>query len=69
MNNNNNNSIYCPNNKYGYKYNINHPKINELYLRYKEWKNIPRDYPMSDNERFDFEKYLDELLEKKLKNS
>ena len=70
MNNSNNNiSLYCSDNKYGYKYNINHPKINELYLRYKEWKGIAPNIPMSDNERFEFEKYIDEIIEKKLKNS
>lgn len=58
-------NIYIDNNKYDYRYNLNHPKINELYYRYKKWKGIPRDFPLSDEQRFDFEKYLDDLFKKK----
>ena len=32
--------IYAPENKYGYKINVNHPVIRVLYDRYKKWKGI-----------------------------
>lgn len=50
-------SIYNFNNPYGYRYNINHPKVNELFRRYRAWKGIHR--PLTDAERHDFETYLD----------
>lgn len=55
-------SIYTQNNPYGYKYNINHPKIRELYERYKEWKGIHT--VLSDEERFEFEDYLTKHFDK-----
>lgn len=55
-------SIYCKPNPYGYKYNINHPKIDELYRRYCSWKGFDR--PMTDAERLDFESYIDGLIKK-----
>lgn len=61
--NSNDISIYCPHNEYGYRYNINHPKINELYHRYMKWKGIVG-RPMTDKERYDFERYIDTLREK-----
>ena len=56
-------SIYCSANPYGYRYNVNHPKINELYRRYRAWKGIEK-RPLTDAERFDFEKYIDGLIKK-----
>ena len=52
------NSIYLKNNRYGYRLNLNHPKINELYRRYKEWKGLPVTMPLTDAERRDFEEYV-----------
>lgn len=57
-------SIYNASNPYGYKYNVNHPKVNELYRRYQAWKGIGQ-RPMTDDERKDFESYIDGLIEKK----
>lgn len=57
-------SIYLNNNPYGYKLNVNHPKINALLRRYKKWKGIADNLPMSDEQRFEFESYI----LKKLKN-
>ena len=51
-------SIYCFNNPYGFHLNINHPKINELYRRYKAWKGYPPHFPLSDKERREFESYI-----------
>jgi hypothetical protein len=56
-------SIYCPPNPYGYRYNVNHPQINELYRRYLVWKGIVK-RPPTDEERYEFEKYIDQLIKK-----
>lgn len=45
-------------NPYGYLVNINHSLIQPLYYRFKQWKGIPRRFPLSDEERFEFEKYI-----------
>lgn len=50
--------IFNDDNPYGYRININHPKVRKLYERYKKWKGIPPATPMSDNERLEFEMYL-----------
>lgn len=47
---------------FGYKYNVNHPLINDLYRRYKKWKGIPESSPMSNAQRADFESYIDKYL-------
>lgn len=56
-------SIYCAGNPWGYRYNINHPKIRELMQRYRVWKGIAM-RPMTDAERLDFENYLDGMVKK-----
>lgn len=48
-------SIYAPDNKYGYKINITHPDIKPLYQRFKKWKGIADWCPLSDAERLEFE--------------
>ena len=57
--------IYTKNNVYGYKLNINHPYIRKLYTRYKQWKNIAYNVPLSDDERFEFEDYIEKRILKK----
>lgn len=57
-------SIYTVNNPYGYRLNINHPKIKELFERYKKWKGIASVYPLSDTQRFEFESYVFGILKK-----
>lgn len=57
------NSVYTVDNQYGYRLNINHPLIRKFYYRYKRWKNIPVNMPLSDKERFDFEEYILAKLE------
>lgn len=52
------NTIYAAENKYGYRINIMHPKIEPLYKRYKKWKGIADWCPLSDAERFEFESYI-----------
>lgn len=47
-----NNSVYAPNNKYGYKININHPDIRPLYEHFKRKLGA---VILSDAERFQFE--------------
>lgn len=58
-------NIFTENNPYGYRLNINHPKIHELYLRYKAWKGIPRQFPLSDAERLEFESIVISKLEER----
>lgn len=48
-------NIFVDGNPYGYLLNISHPRIRELYWRFKDWKGIPRNMPMSDAERLEFE--------------
>lgn len=52
--------LHCAPNPYGYRYNVNHPIVNDLYRRYVKWKGIAR--PLTDAERFEFEKYLDRVF-------
>lgn len=51
-------SVYTQNNPYGYKVNINHPSVNPIYQRYKQHIGVPMHYPLSDNQRADFERYI-----------
>ena len=46
-----------------YKINVNHPVIRVLYDRYKKWKGIKM-IP-SDKERFEFEHYIEQLIQKR----
>lgn len=50
--------------KYGYRVNINHPRINPYYRRYKEWRRIAFADAMSDQERAEFEAYMLPIIEK-----
>ena len=59
-----NTSIYLHGNKYGFRYNVSHPKINELYRRYKSWQGLPSNDPLSNEQRYEFEKYLDGIFKK-----
>ena len=59
---NNNISVFSGYNPYGYRYNVNHPYINELYCRYKKWKGIPQSDPMSNEQRKEFEAYVDSIF-------
>ena len=52
------NTFAHPPDKYGYRLNLHHPVVSELYDRFKDWKGIPRRYPLSDKERFEFEEYV-----------
>lgn len=56
------NPMMAKNNPNGYRLNINHPLIREIYWRYKEKKGIPRSCPLSDHERFEFEEVTIEWL-------
>lgn len=51
-------SIFNTDNQYGYVLNVNHPKINELYNRYKLWKGFAASFSLSDEQRFEFESYI-----------
>ena len=60
----NHNDIYLSDNPSGFKINVNNPKINKLYRRYKRWKGLPETMPISNKQRFEFEKYIIEALKK-----
>lgn len=51
-------NVFNENNPYGYQLNVNHPKIRELYRQYMEWKGLPRQFPPSDADRFEFEEMV-----------
>lgn len=57
-------SIYCGPNPYGYRLNINHPKIKELSDRYRRAHGLSMIWPMSDAQRLDFENIVIERIEK-----
>lgn len=57
-----NQSIFAPNNKYGYKININHPQIRPLYEAYKK---KTRAIISSDTERINFENAILKMIERK----
>ena len=42
----------------GYRINISQKPYSELYERYKKYKNIPKNIPLSDDERAEFERYV-----------
>lgn len=58
---NNQEPIFAKKNKYGYKYNVNHPIIRKHYEAFKRKYNI---LIPSDNERMYFEKAIDKMLER-----
>lgn len=45
-------------NPYGYRLNLNNPKIKELYYRYKKYIGVARNIPLSDEQRREFEAYV-----------
>lgn len=51
-------SIYCNTNNYGFKLNINHDSIKPYYERYKRWKGIAYNHPLTDEQRIEFESYM-----------
>lgn len=48
--------IYALENKWGYKLNVNHPKIRDYYERFKNSRGISM--TCSDSERKEFEGYM-----------
>jgi len=58
------NDIYLYNNPYGFRLNINNPRINDLYRRYKIWKGLAANLPITDNQRREFENYVIAMLKK-----
>lgn len=57
------NGIFTVENPWGYRFNINHPKIKPLYERFKKWKSIYG--APSDKQRREFEEYLLQHMNKK----
>ena len=50
-----------PINRYGCRYNVNHPLIRRYYLRFKEKIGVPGHFPISDAQRQEFERHMDKL--------
>lgn len=59
-----NDSIYAPQNKYGYKLNVNNPQIKILYDKYK--RHIGEKI-LSDAQRFHFESLVFKMIEQNRK--
>jgi hypothetical protein len=57
--------IYASENPYGYKLNVNHPKIRPLYERYKEKVGARI---LSDQQRQHFEMLIFEIIERRKSN-
>ena len=55
-------TIYAKDKPYGYKINVNHPKIRPLYERYKEKVG---ESILSDQQRRHFEQLIFQLIEKR----
>lgn len=54
----------CPN-RWGYRYNINHPDIRPLYEAYHRHIGVPLQIHMTSAQRMQFEALLDKMIEKK----
>lgn len=44
-----------------YRYNVNHPLIRPLYIRFKRKAGVPEHFPPSDRQREEFEGHMDKL--------
>ena len=60
-----NDSIWAKDNPYGYKINVNHPKILPLYQRFKDKVG---ERILSDQQRRHFELIIFELIERRKRN-
>lgn len=63
------NTIFNSNSPYGFLININNPRILPLYIRYKKRKNLALHFPISDEDRIEFETVIFKSLKKQKKNS
>ena len=48
--------------RYGYRYNLNQPVVSGYYQRYLEKHRLHRCFPLSDQQRCEFERGMDKLL-------
>lgn len=48
-------SIWAGGNEYGYRFNINHPRVKELYVQYQNEHGLDINIPMTDEQRRTFE--------------
>lgn len=58
----------CPN-RWGYRYNVNHPDIRPLYEAYHKHIGVPLQIHMTTSQRLQFEAVLDKMIEKKRRES
>lgn len=48
-------AIFMPMNEYGFCVNISDPRIRKKYESFKKRKGLPQHFPISDQERLEFE--------------
>lgn len=59
-----NKGVYLFGSPEGFRYNVNNETINKLYRRYKSWKGLRQNEPITNEQRREFENYLDGVLKK-----
>ena len=62
------NGIPTPN-RWGYRYNINHPQIRPLYAAYHKHIGVPEQIHLTTPQRLQFEAMLDRMIEKRRSDS
>lgn len=50
--------LFIEPNRYGYITNLAHPVVNSEYRQYRAERKIPPWAPLSDNERYEFDRYI-----------
>lgn len=49
-------------NQYGFRYNLYNPIVSKYYQRFKEKRGLHRCFPLTDKQRFEFERGMDQLI-------
>lgn len=55
-------SIWAGVNEYGYRFNLNHPRVKQLYVQYQREHSLDINIPMTDAQRLAFERGLLEKI-------
>lgn len=54
-------------NRYGYKINVNHPRIRPLFAAFHKHIGVPESVPLTNAQRFQFEAMVMEMIRRKEK--